>query len=55
VVITLGASSETVSEVLGGDLHEGDTIVLNPPSFTFEPGQPPPQGIQDLFGGGGSQ
>jgi len=51
VVITLGASSETVSEVLAGDLHEGDMIVLNPPSFTFEPGQPPPGGGQ-FFGPG---
>lgn len=52
VTIALGASSETYSEVVGGDLKEGDTIVLNPPSFTFEPGQPPPQGVQNLFGGG---
>jgi len=52
VAITLGASSETYSEVVGGDLQEGDTLVLNPPSFTFDPGQPPPQGVQNLFGGG---
>jgi HlyD family secretion protein len=32
VKITLGASSDTVSEVVSGDLKEGDTIVLNPPA-----------------------
>jgi HlyD family secretion protein len=31
VDIELGASSETVSEVVGGGLQEGDPIVLNPP------------------------
>jgi HlyD family secretion protein len=30
VAITLGASSDIVSEVTGGDLQEGDTIILNP-------------------------
>ena len=39
VDITLGASSDTQSQVLNGDLHVGDQIVLNPP--------------QDLFGSGG--
>ena len=41
VKVTLGASSDTQSQVLGGDLQVGDQIVLNPP--------------QDLFGttGGG--
>lgn len=52
VEVVIGASSEIVSELLGGDLEETDTIVLNPPSYTFEPGQPPPQGIQSLFGNG---
>lgn len=32
VEITLGASSETVSQVLDGELRPGDPIVLNPPS-----------------------
>jgi HlyD family secretion protein len=32
VEITLGFSSDTVSEVIGGDLREGDLIVLNPPA-----------------------
>jgi HlyD family secretion protein len=33
VPITLGASSETMSEVLDGDLEVGDLIVLNPPVY----------------------
>jgi len=33
VPITLGASSETMSEVLDGDLKVGDLIVLNPPVY----------------------
>jgi HlyD family secretion protein len=37
VEIKLGASSDTVSEIIGGDLKEGDLIVLNPPA-TFGPG-----------------
>jgi HlyD family secretion protein len=32
VAITLGASSNTQSEVVSGDLKEGDLIVLNPPA-----------------------
>jgi HlyD family secretion protein len=35
VKITLGASSDTVSEVVGGDLKVGDLIILNPPSALF--------------------
>ena len=31
VPITIGAISDTSSEVIGGDLNEGDLIVLNPP------------------------
>jgi HlyD family secretion protein len=30
VEITLGASSGSVSEVIAGDLHEGDDVILNP-------------------------
>ncbi|HEY43655.1 MAG TPA: efflux RND transporter periplasmic adaptor subunit [Anaerolineae bacterium] len=41
VRIELGISSETHSEVVGGDLREGDLIVLNPPSILFEAGQGP--------------
>ena len=38
VNIELGASSDTHSEVLNGDLSEGDNIVLNPPTewITFD-------------------
>lgn len=36
VKIRLGASSDSVSEVVGGDLKEGDLIILNPPQ-TFGP------------------
>jgi multidrug efflux pump subunit AcrA (membrane-fusion protein) len=39
VNVTLGASSDTASQVVGGDLKEGDQVVLNPP--------------QDLFGSNG--
>jgi HlyD family secretion protein len=45
VEITLGASSESVSQVIDGDLREGDPIVLNPPSESNFFGGPP--------GGGG--
>lgn len=39
VKITIGASSDTNSEFLTGDLKEGDLIVLNPPTTTmFGPG-----------------
>ncbi len=32
ITIILGASSDVFSEIVGGDLKEGDPIVLNPPS-----------------------
>lgn len=38
--ITLGASSETYSEVVAGELQEGDVIVLNPPVSSFDPMDP---------------
>jgi HlyD family secretion protein len=40
VSIELGASSENYSEVTGGDLKEGDQVVLNPPANAqeFRPG-----------------
>lgn len=41
VEVTLGASSETMSELLGGDLAVGDQIVLNPPT-QFDQNGPPP-------------
>lgn len=37
VEITLGASSDTMSVVAGGNLKEGDNIILNPPA-QFQPG-----------------
>ncbi|MGZ9165528.1 MAG: efflux RND transporter periplasmic adaptor subunit, partial [Anaerolineales bacterium] len=44
--IRLGPSSDTVSVVAGGDVQEGDTVVLNPP-VEFGPGGGPGGG----FGG----
>jgi HlyD family secretion protein len=44
--IRLGPSSDTVSVVAGGDVKEGDTVVLNPP-VEFGPGRGPGSG----FGG----
>ena len=38
VNITLGASSNTQSEVIAGSLKEGDPIVLNPPAQSFQGG-----------------
>jgi HlyD family secretion protein len=50
VIITLGASSETNSEILAGEVSEGDTIVLNPPANIFDPANSPGGG--GFFGGG---
>jgi HlyD family secretion protein len=36
--ITLGSSSDTMSVVAGGDVKEGDAIILNPPAAEFGPG-----------------
>jgi len=44
VKVTLGASSDTTSEVISGDLKAGDLIILNPPSTLF---------TQPSGGGGG--
>jgi HlyD family secretion protein len=41
VTIVLGASSDINSEVIDGELKEGDTIVLNPP-LVFDNNGPPP-------------
>ena len=41
VAITLGASSDVMSEVVRGDLREGDLIILNPP-IEFQGDQHPP-------------
>lgn len=53
VAIELGASADQYSEVIGGNLHEGDQIILNPPSGGFESMQPRPG--SGLMGGGFSQ
>jgi HlyD family secretion protein len=49
VNVTLGASSETHSQILAGEIEEGDTVVLNPPTTTFDPSSPPRSG-QFLMG-----
>jgi HlyD family secretion protein len=41
VDIELGVSSETYSQVLDGDLQEGDLIVINPPAVFDAQGGPP--------------
>lgn len=41
VTVILGASSDLTSEVIGGDLKEGDLIVLNPPTSFNGPGGGP--------------
>jgi multidrug efflux pump subunit AcrA (membrane-fusion protein) len=38
VKVTLGASSDTESQVMDGDLQVGEQIVLNPPQDLFGPG-----------------
>ncbi|MBC8507010.1 MAG: efflux RND transporter periplasmic adaptor subunit [Anaerolineales bacterium] len=47
VVITLGASSDTHSEIVDGDLSTGDEVVLNPPRELTEEG-----GFGGPMGGG---
>ena len=37
VEIQLGATSDTNSEVAGGNLKENDLVILNPPSATGSP------------------
>ena len=50
VPVSLGASSDEYTELLSGDLAEGDFLVLNPPSVSIfdemEPGQGPPAGFR---------
>ena len=51
VPVTVGASSDDFTELLEGDITEGDFIVLNPPSVSifdeFDPGQGPPSQFSD--------
>jgi HlyD family secretion protein len=49
IPVTLGASDETMSVVLSGDISVGDVLVLNPP-INFRPGQG--GGGRGIFGGG---
>jgi HlyD family secretion protein len=49
VEIVLGSSNDTMSEVVSGDLKEGDVIVLNPPTTFFSNSGGPMSGN----GGGG--
>jgi HlyD family secretion protein len=49
IEISLGASSDTHSEILDGDLKPDDLIVLNPPLFFIEQNGSPGGG---MFGGG---
>jgi HlyD family secretion protein len=51
VEVRLGATSDTNSEVVGGDLKAGDLIILNPPSNAFGPSGGPGNGGGP--GGGG--
>jgi len=44
IMVTLGASSETHSEVVDGDLGEGDEVVINPPRELTEENNFGPQG-----------
>jgi HlyD family secretion protein len=45
VEVELGLTSDTVSELVGGDVREGDVLVLNPPTNPFQPGGGPPPGM----------
>lgn len=42
VAIQLGASSDLYSEVAEGEINAGDEVVLNPPSYIFDPNEEPP-------------
>ena len=41
IVVELGASSELYSQILDGDIEEGDRVILNPP-LEFDNNGPPP-------------
>lgn len=41
VTITIGAISDTYSEVIEGEIKEGDVVILNPPTQFEANGQPP--------------
>ena len=48
VDIQLGSTSDMFSELISSELGEGDEIILNPPAFTFGPGN---GGGPGMFGG----
>lgn len=50
VSVTLGSSSDTMSVVVGGDLKEGDEVILNPPT-SLQPGGGGGPGGGGPFGG----
>lgn len=50
VSVRLGSSSDTMSVVVGGDLKEGDEVILNPPA-TLQPGGGGGPGGGGPFGG----
>ncbi len=45
VEINLGLTSDTTSELVSGDVREGDVLVLNPPTQIFQPAGGPPSGM----------
>ena len=49
IPVTLGASDDTMSVVVSGDLSVGDVLVMNPPT-NFTPGGG--GGARSIFGGG---
>jgi HlyD family secretion protein len=51
IPVTLGASDDTKSVVVSGDLSVGDILVLNPPT-NFTPGRGGGGGARSIFGGG---
>lgn len=52
IPVTLGASADSMSEILSGNVSEGDLLVLNPPSeLTIGPGADGGPGAR-IFGGG---
>jgi HlyD family secretion protein len=36
VELTLGATSDTYSQVLDGDLEAGDRVIINPPASLYQ-------------------
>ncbi len=50
VIITLGASADTNTQVLSGPVKAGDLVVLNPPTTLTPPGSG--GGARGIFGGG---